>query len=90
MPVADDGDESDGDKAWGRESVRRVAGVMVNHLVGADGEARSELTGRCRAQARPCVATMRALPSLVVMGESYAGSCWHVLGQQRGRADAGE
>jgi hypothetical protein len=73
-----------------RQSVRRVAGVMVTRLAGADGEARSELTGRRRALARPCVAIMRAPASPVVMGGFCSGQCWLRLGQQRGRADAGE
>jgi hypothetical protein len=57
----------------GREGVCSVAGVMVTRWAGADGEARSELTGRCSTLARPCVATMHALASLVGMGAVCTG-----------------
>ena len=58
-----------------RERVWRVPGVVASPLAGADGEARTEATGRGRCPRVPVVVAMHALASLGVVGTSRSRRC---------------
>jgi hypothetical protein len=61
--------------------VWRVATVVLMLWAEAEVKRSDEATGRARALARPCVASVHALASLGVLGAYGAGQCEPLLGQ---------